>query len=1092
MMTNSSKKAMGGGKIGLLFSMLALTVPMQAETSAKIPVATEVEAVQQTMTISGVVKDENGESVPGASVYIKGNNKLGTVTDIDGRFTLKAPAGQTLVVSFIGYQTIEQTLKPGQSFLTLTLIPDDRQLDEVVVTGYQTISKERAAGSFTVLTPEKMEGKMQTNILDRMEGMVAGMKFAPNQSIPEIRGVSTLNGNRSPLYVVDGVPYEGSLDALNPADIVNVTVLKDATAASIYGARSTNGVIVITTRSGHDGKTRVSYDGSVKFTPLPDRGYLNLTSSAELVDLQQTLFNYYHNGITDILTERQSFNEVYTLLYMKEQGVIGDATFEAEMNHYRSLDRYDQIKDAFVRNNSITHQHNISFSGGSKIYKYALSANYQQDLPYEKEQSTQRIGLNLKNQFDFFDWLQMNVGVITSNTNSSYDNGFSGYSNLYGGVTYRMLYNQDGTPAQWYSGKSQYELDRLNSLGLQDETYIPVNEMENAHYTNESKYYNINLGLKVKLMEGLNLNLIYQTENTNNYSKQYYSKDHYSIKSEINDATVIEDDGSITHYFPVGGTVEENWTKQKSYTFRAQLDFNRDFGERHSVQALIGTERRKVESQSTRVYKVGYDDNTLAYTFLDEIEVANGINGTQAISGRYYYYDSGTDRFTYDDNRYVSFYANASYTFDRKLTGTVSVRIDQSNLFGMDPKYKYRPLWSTGAQYVALENWNWIDRLAVRATYGINGNTTTMTSPYMIASVSNRPNTYTNETYATITTPPNPTLRWEKTNQFNLAVDFNLLNHRLNGTIEFYNKKTTDLLGQRQTDPTTGWPSLWLNYGEMYNRGVELTLSSRNIKTRDFSWDTDFIFSYNKNKLTRVEASGTAASDYYYNLQNREGRPMNAMWVIRYAGLDEEGYPTAYKADGTIVKSAGELEAEDLVYAGTTTPPYSASLSNKLSYKGFDLSFMFVYYGGNVLRDVAAGYMWDRYPVLNYASAVDRGRLHFWQQPGDENDPDMAPAFMYRTSHTNSANLWQYADKHVEKGDYIKLRDVTLSYTFPKVWVNKFYAENLRVSLQIQNLFYWAANKRHLDPEVWSGTSSSPSRGYRIPPTYTLGVSLNF
>ena len=153
---------------------------------------------------------------------------------------------------------------------------------------------------------------------------------------------------------------------------------------------------------------------------------------------------------------------------------------------------------------------------------------------------------------------------------------------------------------------------------------------------------------------------------------------------------------------------------------------------------------------------------------------------------------------------------------------------------------------------------------------------------------------------------------------------------------------------------------------------------------------------------------------------------------------------------------------------------------------------MFVYYGGNVLRDVAAGYMWDRYPVLNYASAVDRGRLHFWQQPGDENDPDMAPAFMYRTSHTNSAALWQYADKHVEKGDYIKLRDVTLSYTFPKVWVNKFYAENLRVSLQIQNLFYWAANKRHLDPEVWSGTSSSPSRGYRIPPTYTLGVSLNF
>ena len=328
---------------------------------------------------------------------------------------------------------------------------------------------------------------------------------------------------------------------------------------------------------------------------------------------------------------------------------------------------------------------------------------------------------------------------------------------------------------------------------------------------------------------------------------------------------------------------------------------------------------------------------------MDEIEAANGINGTQSVSGNYYYYDSASDSFSYVDRRYVSFYANASYAFDRRLTGTASVRIAQSNLFGMDPKYKYRPLWSAGAQYVALEDWNVIDRLALRATYGINGNTTTVASPYMIASVSSRPNSYTNETYAVISTPPNPNLRWEKTKVFNLAVDFSLFKHRLNGTLEFYNKKTSDLLGNRQTDPTTGWPSLLLNYGEMYNRGVELTLESRNFVGRDFSWTTNFTFSYNKNKLTRVEARGSSAMDYYYSLQNREGKPMNAMWVIRYAGLDEEGYPTAYKADGTIVKSYSELEPEDLKYAGTADPPYSAALQNRLSYKGFDLDFMFVY-----------------------------------------------------------------------------------------------------------------------------------------------------
>lgn len=1089
-MMNNFTEPVRKSKFFFLSSVLALSVPVLAEP----PIQNIVAATQQAMTIKGIVKDENGDPIPGASVYVKGSPTQGTVTDIEGHFSLKVKRGETLVVSFIGYETIEKQIQSGTSFLNLSLTTDDNQLSEVIVTGYQTLSKERAAGSFAVLTQEDMQDKMQTNIFERMEGMVAGMQIIPSEddTTPVIRGISTLNGQKAPLYVVDGIPYEGEISALNPADIVNVTVLKDATAASIYGARSANGVIVITTRSGQAGKTRVSYDGSIKFTPLPDRDYMNLTSSAELVDLQEKLFGYYHNGVSDILTEPGSFNEVYTLLYKKEQGVISDADYEAQMNRYRSLDRYDQIREAYVRKAAVKHQHNLSFSGGSNIYKYSFAANFQQNLPYEKEQMNRRLGLNLKNQFNFFKWMQLNVGVITSNVTEDYDNGFSGYSNLYSGPSYRMLYNEDGSPAQWYMGKSQHEIDRLNSLGLQDETYIPANSMSSRHWNYESKYYNINLGLKLTFMPGLNLDVLYQTENTNNYQKQYNSKDYYDVKSEINDATVINQDGSITHHFPVGGTMEEIWNKKKSYTFRMQLNFNKDFKDgMHSVQALIGAERRQVITQGTTLNKVGYDDQNLSYQFIDEAELSSGINGTQAISGRYYYY-GGNDEFIYTDRRFVSFYANASYTFNQRLTATGSIRIDQSNLFGMDPKYKYRPLWSAGLQYVALQHWNWVDRLTVRATYGINGNTTDLTSPYMIAMVSSRPNSFTNDTYAYIDTPPNPTLRWEKTNMFNLAVDFNLLKHRLNGTIEFYNKKTVDLLGQRQTNPTSGWGSLLLNYGEMYNRGVEVTLQSRNIVTRDFTWSTDFIFSYNKNKLTRVENSSNSASSYYRSPQDRQGKPMNAVWTVRYAGLDEEGYPQAYKADGTIVKSAGELGPEDLVYEGTTDPPYMASMSNKLTYKGFGLDFMFVYYGGHVLRDVAAGYMWTYYPVLNYASVVDRDRLHFWQNPGDEKDPDMAPAFMYGTSHTNSADLWQAADKHIERGDYIKLRDVTVSYTFPKVWLRKFYAENLRISLQVQNLCYWAANKRHLDPEVWSGTSWSPSRGYRIPPTCTLGVSLNF
>lgn len=1036
--------------------------------------------------VNGRIVDQDGQPLIGATVFVPGTQNK-TVTDIDGNFTLPdAEASDMIEISYIGKKTIRR--KAGSHRLNVVIYDENNTLNDVVVTGYQTISKERAAGSFAVLTPEKMQDKLQTNILDRMEGLVAGMKRVPGMN-PEIRGISTLNGSKAPLYVVDGIPFEGSIDALNPADIVNVTVLKDASAASIYGARSANGVIVITTRQGEKGKTKVSYDGSIKFTPLPSRDYLNLTSSSELVDLQKTLFKYPHSNYIEEKSKTQ-MNEVYRLLYANARGKLSDADLESQLNVYRNQDRYQQMKDAFVRSASMVHQHNLSFSGGADIYKYALSVNYQENLPYEKKQSTQRLGFNFKNQFDFFKWLRINVGIINSNVKASYNNGFTGYNNLYSGPSYRMLYNQDGTPAQWYNNKSQMEIDRLNSLGLLDETYRPIDEVDKAHYKNENKYQNINVGAKIMFMKGLDLDIMYQTEHTDGYTKQLYDADSYTIKTEVNNATVIGADGSVTKHIPEGARLQETWLKNHSYTFRMQLNFNREFGI-HGVQALVGAERRKVVTQSTVVNKWGYNDQTLAYKSINELALGTAVKGTQAVYGNYYY--SGPyDSFRYTDNRYVAFYGNASYTFDRKLTATGSIRIDQSNLFGTDPKYQYRPLWSAGLHYVALENYNWIDRLAVRATYGINGNVAKNSGPYMIATNESRPNYYTNEYYSYISTPPNPTLRWEKTNVFNLGVDFNLLKNRLNGSIEFYSKNSNDLLGNQLTDPTTGWTSLMMNYGKMYNRGVEISLQSVNVRTRDIMWTSGLTFSYNKNKLTKIENSGTSAFDYIYSVQNREGKPMSSLYSVRYAGLDENGVPQAYKANGEIVKSYRDLEKEDLEYSGTTNPPYAASLSNKISYKGFDLSFMFVFYGGHKLRDVAASYVWNRMPTLNYAGVMDKDRMHFWQKPGDEKDPDMAPAFLYKTANSNSEYLWSAANKHIQKADYLKLRDLTIGYTFPKQWINKVYMQNLRVSLQIQNLFYWAANKNNLDPEVWNGTSLATSRGYHIPATYTIGISANF
>lgn len=321
--------------------------------------------------------------------------------------------------------------------------------------------------------------------MSRIEGLVTGLVNYNKQV--SIRGVSTVYGNRDPLYVVDGVPYEGKIEAINPADVENISVLKDATAASIYGARAANGVIVITTRAGKSGKTRITYDGSVKFKPLPDLDYLKLMNSSQLVDLQVEGFEYYHSPYAT-LPKRRSLGEVEELLYMAEQGQVGETELQQKLDVYRNSNNKNQVKDEFLRT-SITHQHNLSLTGGTEKNNYLVSLNYYGNNPYEKNRSDERLGFTLKENVKFFDWLAADFGVIGSFTKDSGKNGFDNISSsgsrsntelsLYtGGTSYQMLRNDDGSPREWRKGKSDYELDRLESIGLLNERYVPLEELD--------------------------------------------------------------------------------------------------------------------------------------------------------------------------------------------------------------------------------------------------------------------------------------------------------------------------------------------------------------------------------------------------------------------------------------------------------------------------------------------------------------------------------------------------------------------------------------------------------------------------------------
>lgn len=1040
--------------------------------------------------LSGTITDTEGTPLPGASIQVKGTKRT-AVSDVDGRFVIAAAAGDVLVVRYVGFSEKEVKVGPETTLaIKLEQLPSRLQGVSIVSTGYTTLSKERAAGSFSSISAKDMANKMDVGLLSRLEGMAAGFTNYRGNT-PQIRGVSSINAEVKPLYVVDGIPYEGDINAINPSDVATITMLKDASAASIYGARAANGVIVIVTKTGKPGPLRVNLSSSFRLTPLPDRGYMNRMSSSELVDFQREMFGYWSNDYSNI-DKRRFMNDVYRLLYEHKAGNITEAQLEAALEPYRRNDRYDQVVDEFLRKRELLQQHNLSLSGGTEKHQYNLSVNYLGNNPYEKSQSNERFGYNLRNVFNLNKWARLDVGILGSHTRADYDNGFNGYSNLNAGrASYFMVRNPDGTPAQWYGPKSQYEIDRLNGLGLMDETMYPVNELHEQHFIDKTNYLNINVGLNLRLMKGLSMDVRYQSERTDGLRSQLYRPNSNYVRTMINDATVIKD-GIKTQNVPTGGQYEELRSGNNSYTLRAQLNYNRMFGTDHQLQLLAGAERRNVRGTNTHIYRYGFDEFSLTSKSIDELTMlGTTIYGTEALFGQYRL--PRRERPLEDDlNRFVSFYGNGSYTFNRRWTATGSIRIDQSNLFGTDPKYQYRPLWSAGAMYVISENdLPWLDRLSARATYGVNGNVAKDAGPHLISRI-NGTNYYTNESQAYIEYPPNALLRWEKTNVINLGLDFNMFKGRLTGTLDFYDKRSADLLGDLKSDPTLGWNEITVNYGAMVNRGVDVSLTSVNMRSKDFRWSSTFNFNYNKNELTDLYVSANSTIDYVYNLQDREGRAMKSLYSIRYAGLDTDGHPMAYTKDGKVVRSAGELTPDDLVYSGTTVPPYSASLINNLKYKNFELFFMFIYYGGHVQRDVIAPYL-TRLPELNYTTNMDRLALNYWRKPGDENVPGMAPAY-YASAPSNSTLIWDAADTHISKAGFIKLRDVTLSYSLPSSLLNKYKVQGLRLMMQVQNAWRWSANPQKLDAEVWNGTTlnSYPTRGALVPTSYTFGLNLSF
>lgn len=1055
----------------------------------------------QQQPVSGRVLDKNGKPVRGVTVRIKGS-KIGSTSDADGyfRFVSNGLQDQQIEITCLGYEELVLNAKADMG--NLVLKTKDAQLDEIAVvvnTGYQKISKERAAGSFSQVTAKDMEGRLQTNFLERVEGLLPGMSLNLNKSGSnpqnrknnvgiEVRGRSTLNAEAAPLIVLDGMPFEGDLTALNPNDIETMTVLKDASAASIYGVRSSNGVIVITTKIGKEGAARIDYSNTLSFAGLPNKSYLNQMNSKELIQFQSEMFNY-RSGDYASLDPRKAMNDVYSILYKHKGGIISETEMQEQLDVFRNRNRYDQM-DEFLNKVILTQQHNLSLSGGTDRYKYSYSLNYTQPGDYNKGRPVNKgLGFNIRNNVKLTEWLNINLGVLGKNQKQEGNTGFNYYDQYMGGkASYYLMRNEDGTPAQWYSSKSQFEIDRLNKLGLADETYIPMNEARKTQTNKSDKYININVGANFKILSGLTFDMSYQTERKESYSGIIYGKDSQVVMAQVNDATQIDSKGIAKFNVPEGAQFSERRQDMNSHTLRGQLNYDKRFSDNHEVSLIAGAEQRQIKVRWTDTYKYGFDPSSLAYKGINEELYGNNLQNTESLFNSY----TMTKResgFSEVLDRFVAFYANGSYTYANNLTLSGSIRIDQSNLFGTDIKNQYKPLWSLGALYkMPTFEQNWLDKWSIRATYGVNGNVPKDNGPYLISRVSSNLNSFTGEMQANITSPPNPSLRWERTDVFNFGVDFSLFKQRLSGSIDLYNKTTADLLGPTALDPTLGWDLVDLNYGNMRNRGVELALNGKILNKGDFNWDATLNMSYNKNEITHLYVQQNTPVYYYNAPQNRVGKPVGSLYSIDYAGLDAKGAPQARKADGSLVKNTQMLQVQDLIYEGTSVPPVNIALRNGFGYKNFMLNFMFIFNGGHVMRTVHPEFL-SKFAELNYNSNVDKLWLNYWRKPGDESNPDLAPAFTSAASG-NISDIYNAADKFVEKADYIKLRDVSLSYTLPKKWIDPISLRSVRVTAQVLNAWRWAANAQNLDPEVWNGYGLATSRGVLAPVTYNFGISV--
>lgn len=1036
--------------------------------------------------VKGVVRDADGEPLMGVPVSI-GDGRISTVTDAEGAYTLSISQEQTVLkYTYVGMRTTYMTIPQGSQQVTRDVVMhSDTHLDEVIATGYRTISKERATGSFGTIGSRQLEGKLNSNLKNIIEGQVPGMVLDKDGNI-YIRGLSTLTAEENPLIVVDGYPTEGSLSDLNPNNIENITVLKDGVASSIYGSRAANGVIVVTTKSGRQQKPTLSYKGTFRFESRPDLSYLHQSSTSDFIDAELALYELSPTSSAYSLSYKNAYtSDVTYLLAQRKAGLISDSQFDQQINALRQVDGLAEIEKNMFRT-AFTQTHNVGLNGGMERYRYNLAANYTSNRSSFINTHDNRLLIDFKNEWQPYKFLEIGFSANINYGHAKAPNTgwktYTDFTNYY--KPYHRLKTENGELTELRT--ISYGMEQLYQQysGLKETTYNPIRDSYDSYNTTHSFSTRLSGFLRAKVWQGLSVEFGGNWTKGNSIYKAIHGANSYMLRLAYNNSTSIKTPSN--HYVPDGDMIGESRYNNENWTLRTQINYDWSYG-KHRVNALVGNEVRRItRDDNTYETRLGYNPTAGSFTPINIKDFKGGSYNQDMLNGNTLAPYVAYGRYSYVDNRFVSWYFNGSYEIDDRYLISGSIREDLTNFFGTDPKYRYKPLWSMGGTWkIANEkffNVEWIDRLNLRASYGINGNISLSQGPYLILSAGSYTSVTDGVSYG-ISSYPNKSLRWEKTRTTNMGVDINTFRNRLMLSFDYYRKNSSDLLASDALDPTSGASSIVKNVGEILNRGYEISIQGTPVLTRRFRWDITYNVSFNHSEVKEYNVARNYPTAWAWTSPvHAKGYPMYGLFGYKFAGLNDKGQTMIYKADGTTAL-ASTVTVDDIVYQGTTVPKTDMSLTNHFSYKNWDLSFMLIAKLGHVFRK-------DVFQGSNYTSRYFNQR---WQKPGDE-ATTIYPVFR---SWNMDMFYFPFCDVNIADADYAKLRDVTLSYYFSKQPIQKIGLSSARVYLQVRNLFRITANDIKVDPETFEnnyggGMGSSSNAGYSLLPTqpeYFIGVS---